>query len=80
VNLRRTFRLTESLGALKFEAGAGRPSYVRLAPGTILYVDYKTPASGLIDVELDGATLTVFAEDLLARSQGRAAHADSGCL
>ena len=73
---RRAFRLTESLGALNFEAGAERPTYIRLAPGTILRVDHKPPASGFFDVDFNGAKLTVFAEDLRARSQERAAEGD----
>src|SRR4051794_20267249 len=69
MNTGRIFRLREGLGALTFSTVSARPSYVRLEAGVLLTIMGELPSSGLVEVFVADAAVTVFAEDLLSRAE-----------
>jgi hypothetical protein len=65
----RLFRLREGIPALRASDTAEQPVYQRLDAGTVVAVSGDLRKSGLIDVASGRTRYTVFAEDLLARSE-----------
>ena len=63
------FRLREALAALRMPENCTRPVCVRLDAGTIVLVVGDLRPSGLVDVASDRHRFSVFAEDLLAKSE-----------
>jgi hypothetical protein len=65
----RTLRLRESIPALRVLENAQQPVYQRLEAGTVLFVIGEFLPAGLVNVSSATDNYTVFAEDLLARSE-----------
>jgi hypothetical protein len=65
----QAYRLRESLAALRVQDNANRPVCVRLDAGTVVLVMGDVQGSGLVDVRSASQRFSVFAEDLIARSE-----------
>jgi hypothetical protein len=62
------YRLDSSIIALVLDAVSDTPRIVELQPGRIAQVKGAVRDSGLVDVEVNGQTFTVFYSDLQERS------------
>ncbi|HET8549836.1 MAG TPA: hypothetical protein VFL57_17625 [Bryobacteraceae bacterium] len=74
----RAFRLREELAALRVSADIQRPVYSRLEAGAVVLVLGDLRSSGLVDIASANDRYSVFAEDLLARSEPVAERAPTG--